>query len=144
MDGTGLPPAAMTAALDARRARRRLPWLLGACAAASLGHFAHNAEYLAQYPNLPAAWTRLEVYVAWIGVTALGLLGYGLDRRGRSRAGLAVLAVYGALGLGGLLHYTRAPFDHHSPMMNLTIGIEAAAAVVFLLNLAIIAMRERP
>jgi hypothetical protein len=33
--------------------------------AASLLHFAHNAQYLAQYPNLPPSWSRAEVYLAW-------------------------------------------------------------------------------
>lgn len=126
----------MTSALVPGRACRMLPWFLALYAGASLVHFAHNAEYLAQYPNLPAAWTRAEVYLAWCGLTTVGLLGYVLYRGGFSRAGLALMAVYGALGFGGLLHYTRAPITHHSAAMNLTIWAESAAAAVFLLNVA--------
>ena len=125
----------MTEALVPPRACQMLPWLLALYAAASLVHFVHNAEYLALYPNLPASWTRGQVYLAWCGVTLVGLLGYLLYRGGFTRTGLALLAVYGGIGFGGLLHYTRAPVTYHSAAMNLTIWAESAAAAVFLLNL---------
>jgi hypothetical protein len=87
-------------------------------AATSLLHFWHNAEYLSDYPNLPGWLTRAQVYLSWCGLTALGVLGYGLYRRAHARAGLVVLAVYGLLGFDGLLHYRRAPFASHTLMMN--------------------------
>jgi hypothetical protein len=113
-----------------------MPWLLALYAGASLLHFTHNAEYLAQYPNLPAAWTRADVYSAWCCVTAVGLLGYVLYRGGFPRVGLTLLAIYGGLGFDGLLHYTRAPIAHHSAAMNFTIWVEVAAAAVFLIGIA--------
>lgn len=125
-----------------RHACQALPWLLALYAGTSLVHFAHNAEYLAQYPNLPASWTRGEVYLAWCCVTAVGLLGYVRYRRGFSRTGLALLAVYGVVGFGGLLHYTRAPMTHHSAGMNLTIWAEFAAAALLLLNVASLVIRH--
>ena len=135
----------MTVALTTHRMRQLLPWLLALYAFASLLHFTHNAEYLAQYPNLPASWTRADVYLAWCGVTSVGLLGYVLYRTGYPRLGLTVLAVYGALGLAGLLHYTRAPIAHHSAVMNFTIWAEVAAAALLLINVASIAtQRVRP
>ena len=112
-------------------------------AAASLLHFTHNAEYLALYPNLPPSWTRAEVYLAWGAVTVPGVLGFWLYRRGRWRPGLTLLAVYAALGFAGLLHYTRAPWSHHSAAMNLTIALEVASAAGLLLHIARLAMRER-
>ena len=129
----------MTLALIRRRACQMMPWLLALYAGASFLHFTHNAEYLAQYPNLPASWTRVDVYLAGCCVTAVGLLGYVLYRRGFPRFGLTLLAIYGGLGLDGLLHYTRAPIAHHSPAMNLTIWVEVAAAAVFLTSLASVA-----
>lgn len=129
----------MTAALNLRHAGRVMPWLFALYAGASLVHFAHNAEYLAHYPNLPASWTRADIYLAWCCVTTVGLLGYVLYRIGFSRAGLTLLAIYGCVGLDGLLHYTRAPMTHHSAAMNLTIWAEFAAAAVFLLYVASIA-----
>jgi hypothetical protein len=107
--------------------------------AASLLHFAHNAEYLIQYPNLPPTWSRTDVYFTWCSITAFGALGYLLYKRAYPRLGLLALALYAALGFAGLLHYTRAPFHHHTASMNLTILTEVAAASVLLIDVASIA-----
>ena len=131
----------MSVPVTPHRTRRMMPWLLALYASASLLHFTHNAEYLARYPNLPASWTRADVYLAWCGVTALGLLGYVLYRIGYPRLGLLLLAVYGGLGFAGLLHYTRASIAHHSAAMNFTIWAEVAAAALFLISVASIATR---
>ena len=104
--------------------------------AASLLHFAHNAEYLADYPNLPAWLGRSDVYLVWIAQAAVGMCGYGLYRRGRQLAGLLLIGVYAAAGLDGLLHYTRAPLAAHTPMMNFTIWFECVAAAVLLIAAA--------
>jgi len=123
-----------------------MPWFLGLYAVTTLIHFAHNAEYLGQYPNLPSSWSPADVYLACGGVTAIGLLGYVLYHRHYRRAGLVLLALYACLGFDGLLHYTRAPLTHHSTTMNLTIWAEVVAAAMFLANLASIAtaaMRRR-
>lgn len=129
----------MAFALTSHRVRRMMPALLALYASASLVHFTHNAEYLARYPNLPASWTRADVYLAWCGVTSLGLLGYVLHRIGYPRLGLMLLAVYGGLGFAGFLHYTRASIAHHSAAMNFTIWAEVAAAALFLISVASIA-----
>ena len=129
----------MSVALSPHRSGRMLPWLLALYAGASLVHFTHNAEYLAQYPNLPASWTRADVYCAWGCVTMIGLVGYGLYHARFTRAALTVLAIYAGLGLDGLLHYTRAPMAHHTAAMNFTIWAEVAAATVLLINLACVA-----
>ena len=129
---------------DALRAdsARTLPVLLLLYTAASLLHFAHNAEYLGEYPNLPASFSRLLVYGVWCVVGAIGVLGYLLYRGGRVRSGLAVLALYAALGLDGLLHYGRAPLSAHSAGMNLTIWTEVVTAIVLLAAIARIAIRR--
>jgi hypothetical protein len=116
----------------ARRFGQALPGFVILFAAASLLHFAHNAEYLAAYPNLPGSWSRAGVYLAWCGVSAVGALGLVLYRLGRRGAGLAALSVYAALGFDALLHYTRAPFAHHSVGMNATIWTEVVAACLLL------------
>lgn len=114
--------------------RQALPWVFVLYAAATLLHFAHNAQYLGQYPHLPPSWSRADVYGAWCGLMALGLLGYGLYRSGRPKSGLSVLGLYALSGFGGLLHYTRAPMAHHSAMMNVTIWAEAVAGALLLAN----------
>jgi hypothetical protein len=117
---------------------RALLVLLIAHAAASLLHFAHNAEFLADYPNIPASLSREGVYAAWLAVTALGVLGYLLFRRGFRLAGPGVIAGYALLGFGGLTHYSLAPLSEHTAAMNATIWLEAATAALLL----VAALRE--
>src|SRR5580692_12642722 len=96
--------------------------------AASLGHFVHNAVYLDLYPNMPTWLTPLGVLTAWLGVAAIGTVGYCLFRKGLTVTGLAVIALYAALGFAGLDHYAIAPISAHSLMMNATIVAEVLAA----------------
>lgn len=118
---------------DRQATNRRLFLLLGVYAAASLIHFIHNAEFLRDYPGLPDSWTRGGVYLAWLGMTAVGGIGMWLVHRGRAVAGLMLLATYAALGLDSLGHYVVAPLSAHSAVMNTTILLEVGAAGLVLL-----------
>jgi hypothetical protein len=104
--------------------------------AATLIHFAHNAEFLADYPNMPSWLSRSGVYGAWLGQTALGVCGYWLLRRGYRLVALCLIAAYAALGFDGLVHYRVAPFGRHTVAMHVTIWLEAAAAGVLLATVA--------
>ena len=108
---------------------------------ASLLHFVHNAEFVQAYPNLPSWVTRSSTYGTWLVITAGGALGYVLIRTGRRILGFGLLCIYAALGLDGLLHYTRAPVGAHTHGMNLTIWFEAASAAILLAYLLIRARR---
>ena len=109
--------------------QRALLVLLLFYGAASLVHFVHNAEMIAEYPNLPASWTRADIYLGWIALTSIGVAGWFLVSRGYRRVGLLVLAAYAALGMDSLGHYLLAPLAAHSLAMNLTILVDVAAAV---------------
>lgn len=113
-----------------------LPKLLFALTAvyflASLGHFSHNAEFICEYPNLPAWLSRAKVYAAWAAITSVGGLGLFLIRKRLIAAGLVLIAVYAALGFDGLGHYSVAPMELHTFTANLTILSEVAAAAVLL------------
>lgn len=110
-----------------------LQLLLAAYAIASLLHFIHNAEYLPDYPGLPPTWTRLGVYAVWAGITAVGLSGWWLLRRGWRITGLFVVLAYALFGLDSLGHYVVAPMSSHTVAMNATILVEVmAAAAVFI------------
>jgi hypothetical protein len=112
-------------------AARALPALLALYCAASFAHFWHNAEFLMQYPNLPACLTRMQVYAVWLGMTAVGVVGYLLLRARWRRPGLAVLAVYAAMGFDGpALH--MGSLMAHSGTMNGTIWSEVVAAALVL------------
>jgi hypothetical protein len=122
--------------VQAARPRQVLPFLLILYGIASLAHFVHNAELLAEYPNLPAWLTRAQVYVAWLGITVIGALGYLLTYAKREIIGLGVLACYAALGLDALAHYSRAPITAHTTAMNLTIWFEVISATLVLVVIA--------
>jgi len=107
--------------------------LLALYCAASLVHFAHNAEFVADYPNLPAWLTRSKVYLAWLAVTSVGLAGVVLLRLRLRVIGLLVIAGYALLGFAGLDHYWVAPFAAHSWAMHATIAFEVASAAALLL-----------
>lgn len=124
---------------------REYPLLLGLLllyTAASLLHFAHNAEYLADYPNLPDSFTRARVYLAWGGLALVGMVGFLVYRTRWRLAGLSVLGLYAALGFDGLLHYTRAPLAAHTGLMNFTILFEVVAAAALLAFVVVAAVRN--
>ena len=101
---------------------------------ASLVQFIHNAEFLADYPNLPASWSRAGVYLAWVALTAVGIGGWFLMVRGFPGVGLLLLGVYALLGLDSLGHYVVASMSDHTLGMNSTILLEVAAAALVLIE----------
>ena len=113
---------------------RKLAALLLLYGAATLMHFIHNAEFLRDYPNLPATWTRAGVYAAWLGLTAVGLGGWLLLGRGYRLAGFLFLVAYAALGIDSLGHYVAAPMSAHTLAMNATILLEVTAASLVLIE----------
>src|SRR5580704_6438636 len=121
-----------------------LPGLLLLYGATSLLHFAHNAQYLADYPHLPAWLSRADVWVSWCALTALGVAGFLIYRRGHRGVGLVLLTLYALLGFDGLLHYRLAPPAAHSAMMNFTIWAEVVAAALVCANLVTLLVRPAP
>ena len=118
-----------------RPVRKTLLILLLIYGAASLVHFTHNAEFLSDYPNLSASWTRAGIYFAWIGLTIVGVVGWILVNRGYHIVGLLILAIYAALGLDSLGHYVVAPLSEHTVTMNSTILLEVVAAAFVLIEI---------
>ncbi len=111
-----------------------LPISLLAYWAASLFHHVHNAEFLGEYPNMPAWLTPAGVYVAWLAVTAVGAVGFSLFNWGYRLVGLAALGIYGALGLYGLGHYAVAPLAAHTATMHLTIWLEVVTGALLMIT----------
>ena len=100
---------------------------------ASLAHFAHNAEFIAFYPNMPGWLTREHVYLAWLAITSLGVAGLLVARLGLHALGVVLVGAYGALGLDGLAHYTLALCSEHTLATNLTIWSEVVSGLVLML-----------
>jgi hypothetical protein len=109
---------------------------------ASLIHFAHNAEYVSDYPNLPIWLTRSKVYLAWLAVTAVGAAGIALLKLRLRSLGLLLIAGYAALGFAGLDHYWVAPVSAHSLAMNATIWFEVAAAAAVFVTVVVLLFRS--
>jgi hypothetical protein len=118
--------------------------LVAVYAFASLLHFAHNAEYIAHYPNMPAWLTRGDVYLVWLANTSVGLLALACLRLGWRLPGLLLLAAYGALGLDGLGHYALALCSQHTLAMNATIGFEVLTGIALAVFSVRQAVRDAP
>jgi hypothetical protein len=110
-------------------------------AAASLLHHLHNAAFVADYPDMSAGLTPRTIYIAWLAATALGAAGY-LGLRRYPLLGCTLLALYGAYGLGALLHYRLAPPSAHTLAMNATIALEALMAAILLIATLALAWRR--
>jgi len=108
---------------------------------ATLAHFAHNAEFIAFYPNMPQSLTRETVYLAWLAITGIGVAALVVMRFGLPVLGAVLLGAYGAMGLDGLGHYTLALCSEHTLATNLTIWFEVAAGVSLLLASAVFTKR---
>jgi hypothetical protein len=104
--------------------------------AANLTHFVHNAEYIAFYPGIPTWLTRDKVYLAWLAGASIGLLGLLFSGTKLWILGAILVAVYGALGIDGLAHYTLALCSEHTLATNLTIWFEVSAGLSLLLGSA--------
>lgn len=115
--------------------------LLSVYFVASLAHFAHNAEYIAFYPNMPAWLTREKVYLAWLVITSIGVVGLIAARLRSYAIGAVLIAVYGAFGLDGLLHYTLALCSQHTLVTNITIWSEALSGLVLVFAASVAATR---
>ena len=112
--------------------------------AASLLHFVHNAAFLGLYPNMPTWLTPFGVMGSWLVIAGIGAVGYWLFCRGLTVVGLGLIALYAALGFGGLDHYVIAPVSAHSLAMNATIIIEVIAASMLLVVIAWMTIRKQP
>ena len=103
--------------------------LLALYTASSLAHFAHNAEFIAFYPNMPAWLSREKVYLAWLGVASVGAAGILVARFGWPPLGALLLGAYGALGLDGLQLYALALCSEHTLAANVTIWLDVGSGV---------------
>lgn len=116
-------------------ANRSLLALVLVHAGASLVHFAHNATFLADYPNMPAWLSPAGVYAVWLAQAAIAAVGVLLLLRGRPM-GLVLIAIYAVLGFAGLDHYALAPMSAHTAAMNATIWLETATGMLLLVVVA--------
>jgi hypothetical protein len=96
----------------------------------SFAQFAHHAEFLASYPNSSDDLTREELYLAWLALTAVGMLAGVCNVLGRGMLAAIVLALYGFLGaMAGVGQYAQGFWDEHPLAANATICLEALCGI---------------
>lgn len=92
---------------------RELPLVRGVLLAAflvSIFHYVDNTVRFEDYSKgKPGIITQAMIPASWVLLTAAGLFGYLLLRRGRRPLAAALLGVYSTSGLIGPFHYTAAP-----------------------------------
>ena len=121
---------------------RHLLSLMALYCATSLVHFVHNAQFLADYPNMPAWLSPLQVMGTWLAITAVGVLGWAVTRTRWPLPGLLLIGAWAGLGFDGLAHYSLAPMAAHSLAMNLTIWSEVVAAARLLAATAVLVLKR--
>jgi hypothetical protein len=105
--------------------------LLAASILSTAVHYTDNFVNVADFPQ-PGWVDRPVVAIAWVLLTAVGLLGYRLYTRGRFFAAHALLAVYSYTGLSSLGHYLYGTPD--PVLRNLSIvadGLTGGAILAF-------------
>lgn len=101
----------------------------------SLGHYVHNMVFLPQYHE-PAWITPALIDSLWLVMTPLGVIGYGLYRRGYGRWGYGLLYFYCGLSLLVLGHYVITPIASLSLTIHLVILAEALVAAMLAVYVA--------
>jgi hypothetical protein len=114
--------------------------------ASSIVHYADN--YLA-FERFPQASTGPEVtddmiWIAWVVLTAFGVAGYVLYRRGQVRRGSMLLAVYSISGLVGLAHYTAPGMSQLAWWRHLHIWVDVLCGIAVLVFAIWSVQRTRP
>jgi hypothetical protein len=120
------------------RALTSVKWAIALGLVASLAHFADNAIHIARYPE-PAWISPGVVLLAWLPIAVIAAA--ALLRRGDCIFVL-LTAVFGALLLSGLAHYSYGSPGSMAPSSNATIMFEALTGVAVLGALGL-ALRAR-
>jgi hypothetical protein len=116
------------------RALRTLRVLLIVAIVVSVFHYVDNFVRFDQYPqDEPELVTRPMIPIAWVVLTAFGVAGYVLCRRGRVGQAAACLAVYSVSGLIGPLHYTSGALDEFDAFQHVNIAADGLAGLAVLL-----------
>jgi hypothetical protein len=118
-------------ALRRARATGVVRWVLAASIVSTIGHYAHNLVHVDDYPQ-PDWVNHAVIPVAWVLLTAVGLAGYALFRRGRYASAAACFLVYSYTGVSSLGHYAYGGMSEFTAAMHVGIildGVTGAAVL---------------
>jgi hypothetical protein len=119
--------------------------VLGAAIVSTLIHYTDNFVNIEEYPQ-PHWINHAVIPTVWVILTAVGLGGYALFRRGSYAAAGLCFLVYSYTGLSSLGHYSYGPLSDFSTKMHAGIWLDAltgAAVLVVALWLLFGRMRRR-
>ena len=113
---------------------RALNVVFFAAVASSVVHYTDNYLAFDEYPNGGPGpeVTADAIWIAWVVLTAFGVAGYLVYRRGSVRGGPALLAVYSISGLIGLAHYTAPGMSELAWWRHAHIWLDVACGVAVL------------
>lgn len=100
--------------------------------AVTLFHFTDNTINVDTYPKAgwQPDWFEIVVAVAWVLYTAVGVAGFLLYQRERSRAAHACLLIYGYLVLSSLGHFLYGSPAELTTRALVSVFVDAAAGAV--------------
>ena len=94
-------------------------------------HYTDNTIALDRYPG-PESIIRADVVITWLGLTAIGLVGYRLYRVGAYGRAHACLLAYSATGLTTLLHYAYGGASRLEAWRHVSISLDGLAGLAVL------------
>ena len=130
-----MSPATRAAPVPDRGHVRALFRILLAGIVLTTVHYTDNYLYFDEYPQ-PGSLRPWQVYTGWLVLTAIGIAGYRLYRRGLVLPAYVCLVVYSYTGLSSLGHYLYGALGEFSGKQHAFIlvdGLSGAAVLAFVL-----------
>lgn len=111
---------------------RLLALLLAAEIASTAIHYGDNWLEIGDYPGSNKLPGAASVPIAWVLLTALGLIGYRLYKNEQSRRAHLLLVVYSATGISSLAHFIYGAPVHAFQVVSVGIdGLTGFAMLTF-------------
>ena len=89
-------------------------------------HYTDNATFIANYPE-PAWITASGIYITWIVMTIIGIMGYWLYSQEQLWVSYLLLSIYSITGLSSPAHYFYGAMSNFSPKMHAFIWLDFLA-----------------
>jgi len=94
-------------------------------------HFTDNFLFYQKYPQ--PEWITLDsIYISWVILTLVGIVGYWLYRVGNLGVAYVCLSMYSLTGLSSLGHYLYGAMSKFSVKMHLFIWTDALTGMALL------------
>lgn len=94
-------------------------------------HYTDNAIFISRYPQ--PNWISVGgIYLTWIVLSSIGIVGYWLYRQQKFTIGLIALGIYSLTGLSSFAHYFYGSFSQFSAKMHLFIFADVAVGTMLL------------